>query len=54
VEVHLFDFSSDLVDESLSLEFVKFLRPERKFSGLEELKEQIAADCSQSRAILSS
>ena len=54
VEVHLFDVSTDLVGESLSLEFVKFLRPERKFSGLEELKEQIAADCSQSRVILSS
>jgi riboflavin kinase/FMN adenylyltransferase len=53
VEVHLFDVSTDLVGESLSLEFVKFLRPERKFSGLEELKEQIASDCSQSRAILS-
>lgn len=54
VEVHLFDVSTDLVGESLSLEFVKFLRPERKFSGLEELKDQIAADCSQSKAILSS
>jgi riboflavin kinase/FMN adenylyltransferase len=52
VEVHLFDFSSDLVDESLSLEFVKFLRPERKFSGLEELMEQIARDCEEARGIL--
>lgn len=50
VEVHLFDFSADLVGEELSLEFVKFLRPERKFKGLEELKEQIARDCDTARS----
>jgi riboflavin kinase/FMN adenylyltransferase len=54
VEVHLFDFSADLVGERLSLEFVKFLRPEQKFSGLEELKEKIAKDYEGARAILSS
>lgn len=50
VEVHLFDFSADLVRESLSFEFVKFLRPERKFAGLEELKAQIGRDCEQAMA----
>jgi riboflavin kinase/FMN adenylyltransferase len=50
VEVHLFDFSADLVRESLSFEFVKFLRPERKFGGLEELKAQIGRDCEQAMA----
>jgi riboflavin kinase / FMN adenylyltransferase len=54
VEVHLFDVSADLVGENLSLEFVKFLRPEKKFSGLEELKEQIASDCRGAKAIFSS
>ena len=53
VEVHLFDFSADLVGEHLSLEFVKFLRPERKFDGLDRLKEQIVKDCAKARAILS-
>ncbi len=52
VEVHLFDLSADLVGESFSLEFVKFLRPEQKFSGLEELKGQIARDCSGAKAAL--
>ena len=51
VEVHLFDVSADFVGERLSLEFVKFLRPERKFSGLEELKSQIASDCDKARGI---
>ncbi len=53
VEVHLFDCSADLVGEELSLEFVKFLRGEEKFSGLDALKGQIAKDCVQARAILS-
>jgi riboflavin kinase/FMN adenylyltransferase len=52
VEVHLFDLSADLVGEKLSLEFLKFLRPEQKFTGLEELKEQIARDCLDARDAL--
>jgi len=52
VEVHLFDHSADLVRESISLEFMKFFRPERKFSGLEELKAQIARDCEEARGAL--
>jgi len=54
VEVHLFDLSADLVGENLSLEFVKYLRPEQKFSGIDELKEQIARDCKSARERLSS
>ena len=53
VEVHLFDLSADLVRENLSLEFVKFLRPEHKFSGIDELKEQIVRDCTAARQTLS-
>lgn len=54
VEVHLFDLSADFVGESLSMEFVKYLRPEQKFSGLEELKAQIEKDCAEARKTLSS
>lgn len=50
VEVHLFDVAADLVGENLSLEFVKFLRPEQKFAGLEQLKDQIAKDCVRARS----
>jgi riboflavin kinase/FMN adenylyltransferase len=53
LEIHLFDVSADLVGENLSLEFVKFLRPEQKFSGIDELKEQIARDCTAARQRLS-
>jgi len=52
LEVHLFDYSAELVGDKLSLEFVKFLRPEQKFAGLEELKEQIAKDSFEAKAIL--
>jgi riboflavin kinase/FMN adenylyltransferase len=53
VEVHLFDVSEDLVGKELSLEFVKFLRGEERFSGLDALKGQISKDCERARAILS-
>jgi len=54
VEVHLFDLSQNLVGEELLLEFVYYLRGEQKFTGLEELKAQIARDCEKSRELLSS
>jgi riboflavin kinase/FMN adenylyltransferase len=44
VEVHIFDFSEDLYDQTISIFFYDFIRPERKFSGLEELKSQLAKD----------
>lgn len=53
VEVHLFDVSRDFVGKELSLEFVKFLRSERKFNGLDELQEQISRDCFEARKIIS-
>ena len=53
VEVHLFDVSANLVGENLSLEFVKYLRSEQRFSGIEELKEQISRDCVAARKTLS-
>lgn len=54
VEVHLFGVSEDLVGKELSVEFVSFLRGEKKFSGLGELKEQIARDCAEAKEILQS
>ena len=52
LEVHLFDVSRDFVGKELSVEFIKFLRAEQKFSGLEELKGQIARDCATARTLL--
>jgi riboflavin kinase/FMN adenylyltransferase len=52
LEAHLFDFQGDLYGQLLSVEFVAFLREERKFDGLEQLKQQIFNDIDVARALL--
>lgn len=44
IEVNLFDFDGDLYNKELTAEFLEFIRPDIKFSGLETLKEQIKQD----------
>ena len=53
LEVHLIDFAGDLYGKTLRVEFVKRLREERRFGGVEALKTQIAADVIEARRILS-
>lgn len=50
VEAHLLDFSGGLVGQELELTFQQKLREEKKFSSLEALRAQIAADIAQIRA----
>ena len=52
VEVYIMDFGKDIYGKDLRVHFVKRLRSEKKFSGIEELKEQIQKDVQQGRAIL--
>jgi riboflavin kinase/FMN adenylyltransferase len=52
LEVNLFDFASDLYGAELSVSLHSFLRNERKFSGLDELRTQIAADAAEARRLL--
>jgi riboflavin kinase/FMN adenylyltransferase len=52
VEAHLFDFEGDLYGERLRIGFVARLRGEMKFSGLDALKAQIAADATTAREAL--
>ncbi len=54
VEAHLLDFDGDLYGRTLNLEFIDRIRPETKFSGLDALKAQIAADVAQVRQLLES
>ena len=50
LEVHLLDFQGDLYDQSLTISFLHFLREEKKFASLDELKSQIAEDVKMSFA----
>ena len=52
VEAHLFDWSGDLYDQEVAVALLAFLRPERKFSGLDELQAQIAQDGQRAREML--
>lgn len=47
VEVNIFDFSGDLYNQSLTVEFIDFIRADRKFDSMDELVAQIHKDKSQ-------
>ncbi len=51
VEAHLLDFQGDLYGRVADVSFVQRIRPERRFSGVEELKAQIAHDVEEARRI---
>ena len=44
IEAHMPSFKGDLYDQVLKIRFVRFLREEKKFDSLEQVKEQIKAD----------
>ncbi len=52
LETHLFDFEGDLYGQTVETALTAFIRPERKFDGLEALKAQIAADAAAARGVL--
>ncbi len=51
-EAHLFDFAGDIYGRRLEIALRAFLRPERRFDGLDALKAQITADLEAARAAL--
>jgi len=51
VEVNLFDFDEDIYGQTLRLEFIKYLRSERKFSSVEDLVGQLERDRFQARLL---
>lgn len=51
-EVNVFDFDGDLYGQELQVKFFAHLRGEQKFSGLDELKAQIARDAQAARDVL--
>ena len=44
LEVHLFNFSGNLYNKLLSVEFLKFIRKEKKFKNVNKLRAQIKKD----------
>ena len=52
LEVFLFDFNDDLYGKRLRVRLVDFLRPEKKFDGVDDLKAQIAQDSAKAQKIL--
>lgn len=53
LETHLFDFASELYDETLTVCFFSWLRKEEKFDSAEALVEQMNKDADEARAFLS-
>jgi riboflavin kinase/FMN adenylyltransferase len=52
VEPWILDYSGDLYGREITLEFYYFIRPEKKFSGLEELKAEIHRNAEETREYL--
>lgn len=52
IETHLLDWHGDLYGRTLRLDFIKRLREEKKFKGLQELSEQIHLDIHRARQVL--
>ena len=44
LEVNIFNFSRNLYNKKLTVEFIKFIRSEKKFKGIDQLKKQIKLD----------
>ncbi|MGB3211612.1 MAG: bifunctional riboflavin kinase/FAD synthetase [Desulforhopalus sp.] len=51
-ETHIFDFNEDIYGKPIKVNLLKFLRGEKKFSGPQELAEQIAKDVLMAKKIL--
>lgn len=54
VEVHIFEFDEDIYGKEVHIQFVKRLRDEEKFSGIDEIREQLKKDKSNAERILKS
>jgi len=52
LEVHVLGSCPFSTGSAVTVEWLKFLRPEQKFGGVEELRAQIARDCEAARRVL--
>lgn len=52
VETHILGYSGDLYGREIPVEFIRFLRPERKFEDTAQLKAQIRQDAAQASDLI--
>ncbi len=52
VETHLFEYEGDLYGKQVEVQFLEFLRPERKFADVEQLKCAMREDFMKAKALL--
>jgi riboflavin kinase / FMN adenylyltransferase len=53
LEAHLFDFDQMIYNEKIDVDFIHYIRAERKFASKDELIQQIERDASEAKRILS-
>lgn len=51
-ETYIIDFSGDLYGQMITVYLKKFLRPEKKFNGLDDLKNQLVIDLEKAKEYL--
>ncbi len=49
IETNILDFDRNVYGEEIVVEFIKQTRPEKKFAGIDELREQLLKDTAQAR-----
>ena len=49
VETYIYDFNEDVYGKLIEVRLLKFMRPEMKFDGVEQLKAQIHTDIEEAR-----
>lgn len=54
IEVNIFDFNQNIYEKEITLEFLRFIRYERKFNDLALLQAQLAEDESVCRSLIQS
>ena len=52
IESHILDFDENIYGQRVELELVQYLRPIRKFAGLDEVWEQVKKDIKEAKKIL--